>query len=79
MAMEWPPVRVEKRSILVIVAVRLLSSIDKGERRRTRRCEVPDTEVGRSGRAISCVFRVVSAKAFSNMETRHGIGSCSHP
>lgn len=62
MAMESPPVRVEKRSIRVVVAVRLLASIDDGERRRTRRRGVPIPEVERSGRARSCVSRVVSAK-----------------
>lgn len=40
MAIESPPVSVEKRSTRDIVAARLLSSIDEGERRRIRRCEV---------------------------------------
>lgn len=45
MAMESPPVRVEKRSIRDMVAAPLLSSIDEGERRRTRSCEAPVPEV----------------------------------
>ena len=65
MAMESPPVRVEKRSRRDMVSGRLLSSTDEGERRRTRRWEVPVLEVEGSGRARSCVLRAVSAKAFS--------------
>lgn len=78
MAIESPPVSVEKRSMRDVVAARLLSSIDEGERRRIRRCEVPVLGVDGSGRARSCVLRVVSAKAFSNVPMCSRIGSCAH-
>ena len=62
MAMEEPPVRVERREIRAVVAGRLVSSMEEGERRMMRRWEGPVTEVGWSGRARSCVSRVVSAE-----------------
>ena len=46
MAMEEPPVRVEKRETRAVVAGRLLSSMEEGERRRMRRWEGPVPEVG---------------------------------
>ena len=70
--------RVEKREIRDVVAGRLGGESEEGERRRVRRWEGCVLEVEGRGRARSWVFRVVSDRGFSDVETCCGMGSCAH-